>query len=145
MLKQPCLLSILWVRLVTDICPNAGKFYGRPWVSWQSDVDEPLEKLTRDQRLVLLRRLRRKLQSLALSLQAPSTAIGAEVGDFCRILSPSSEISLVHFHHYCNRWLLMPLLKVSVLLSCRLSREISQSRAKQSKSVPAIAMGVHKA
>ena len=83
MLKQPYLLSTSWVRLLTDTCPSADELYGRPWVSWRSNVDEPLEKLTRDQRMVLLRRLRRKLQSLALSLQAPSTAIGAEVGNLC--------------------------------------------------------------
>lgn len=42
-------------------------------------TDEPLDELGREQKLVLLKRLRKKLLSLALSLQAPSSAIGAEV------------------------------------------------------------------
>ena len=43
------------------------------------NAEEPLEKLSKDQKIQLLRRLRRKLQSLVLSRNAPPAAIGALV------------------------------------------------------------------
>jgi hypothetical protein len=49
--------------------------------------DMPLEKLEVSQKVQLLIRLRRKLQSLVLSLEAPSAPIGAELP------TSSSEVS----------------------------------------------------
>lgn len=45
-------------------------------------AEEPLDKLSREQKLVLLRRLRKKLQSLVLSMEAPVAAIGIEVRSY---------------------------------------------------------------
>lgn len=42
-------------------------------------TEMPLEKLDRAQKMQLLQRLRKKLKSLVLSLEAPNAPIGAEL------------------------------------------------------------------